>query len=403
MLQSCSRATSFPLSGLLWLALIAAVCCAVAGSPECLAQDALPAALERSAVPSPEQRENLYRQLRQQAQVIEAQSAVVKTVAKLIGPTVVQVIAETAHPAASPQIGHGTRVEEAGSGVLVRWKDKDYVLTNRHVIRDATRGTISITLSDGRLIHPDKLWDDAKTDVAVLAVSSTDLVCAPLGNSDAMETGDFVLAVGSPFGLNHSVTYGIISAKGRRALKLGEGDSEIKFQDFLQTDAAINPGNSGGPLINLRGEVVGINTAIATGSGKNEGAGFSIPINMFMAVAKQLIDHGTVTRAFMGVHLNTLGPAMAVELGLPRPAGALISDVIPNSPAATAKLEAGDVILEFNNTRVEDDSHLIYLVSMTEVGKEVPLVVFRDRRTIALKIEVGDDAAKVAAPESSRR
>ena len=129
-------------------------------------------------------------------------------------------------------------------------------------------------------------------------------MAAPLGNSDALEIGDFVLAVGSPFGLSHSVTYGIISAKGRRDLKLGEQGTTILFQDFLQTDAAINPGNSGGPLVNLRGEVIGINTAIASNSGGNEGIGFAIPINMFMVVARQLIEQGVVTRAFMGVNLD---------------------------------------------------------------------------------------------------
>ena len=144
------------------------------------------------------------------------------------------------------------------------------------------------------------------TDVAVLAVSAPDLTAAPLGDSDRMEIGDFVLAVGSPFGLSHSVTFGIISAKGRRDLHLGEVDT-VQFQDFLQTDAAINPGNSGGPLVNLRGEVIGINTAIASNSGGNEGIGFAIPVNMFMTVARQLIETGKVTRAFLGVNMLEVG------------------------------------------------------------------------------------------------
>ena len=153
----------------------------------------------------------------------------------------------------------------------------------------------------------------------MLAVSAPDLTAAPVGDSDRMQIGDFVLAVGSPFGLSHSVTFGIISAKGRRKLALGDANT-IRFQDFLQTDAAINPGNSGGPLVNLHGEVIGINTAIASDTGVNEGVGFSIPANMFMAVARQLIATGTVTRAFLGVNLDwKFGPAMAAELGLPRP------------------------------------------------------------------------------------
>ncbi len=164
-----------------------------------------------------------------------------------------------------------------------------------------------------------------------------------------------MLAVGSPFGLSHSVTFGIISAKGRRDLHLG--DAELRFQDFLQTDAAINPGNSGGPLCNLRGEIIGINTAIASNSGGNEGIGFSIPINMFMAVARQLIETGKVARAFLGVSLDAkFGPAMAAEIGLPGPMGAGVTAVTPGSPAEAARLQPGDVILEIDGTRVEDDT-----------------------------------------------
>ena len=170
-----------------------------------------------------------------------------------------------------------------------------------------------------------------------------------------MEIGDFVLAVGSPFGLRNSVTFGIISAKGRRDLQFG--NATVRYQDFLQTDAAINPGNSGGPLCNLRGEVIGINSAIASKSGISERIGFAIPMNMFINVARQLIDTGKVTRAFLGVSLESrYGPAMAAELGLPNPMGTRVLSVIKGTPAEAAGLQAGDVILQIDGERVEDDA-----------------------------------------------
>jgi serine protease Do len=209
-----------------------------------------------------------------------------------------------------------------------------------------------------------------------------------VGNSDKLEIGDFVLAVGSPFGLSHSVTYGIISAKGRRDLKLGDGS--VKYQNFLQTDAAINPGNSGGPLLNLRGEVIGINTAIASSSGGSEGIGFSIPINMVMTIATQLIEQGNVIRAYLGVRLDSRFDATrAAAAGLPLPTGALVSTVTPNSPAAASDLRAGDVILKVNSVPVEDDAHLVNLVSLTGVGETVDLVVYRQGTTFAVKVRVG--------------
>jgi serine protease Do len=270
-------------------------------------------------------------------------------------------------------------------------------LTNRHVIRNsATRGgrfnNIKINLADGRQIHPRKVWEDPPTDIAVMKISAPGLFAAPVGDSDQMEIGDFVLAVGSPFGLSHSVTYGIISAKGRRNLNLTDSGSALhRFiqQEFIQTDAAINPGNSGGPLINLRGEVIGINTAIASNSGGNEGIGFAIPVNMVMFVARQLIEKGDVTRGFLGVTLHDdLSPAVAARFGLPRPRGARVKAIIPKSPAAKAELEADDVILEFNDRPVEDSAHLINLVSPTKVGDTVRLVIFRDGKTLVAELTV---------------
>lgn len=339
--------------------------------------------LERVGPTSPEQRAELKRQLAEHAKVLEAHSAVVKIVAKLVGPTVVYIEADAPAAAKKP----GRQVEEAGSGVIVSWDGKYYVLTNRHVIAGAANDAIRIHLADGRRLSPLKSWDDPDTDVAVLLIEAPDLAAAEIGDSDALETGDFVLAVGSPFGLTSSVTFGIISAKGRRDLRFGE--ASLRYQDFLQTDAAINPGNSGGPLVDLRGRVVGMNTAIASNTGRNEGIGFAIPINMFMHVARQLVEKGAVERAYMGVSLNSrFGPALAAELGLPARMGAHVTGVNKGSPAEAARLAVGDVILKFNNVPVEDDAHLVNLVSMTPVGTRVPLVVFRDRQTFSTEIVV---------------
>jgi len=358
-------------------------CCGLAGG-----QTGVDEPVAGKEAVTPEQRAELYRTLRKQAQVLEAQASIVKTVAKLIGPAVVHIEADVP-PRAVGLYGRRPQIEEAGSGVIIRLEGKHYVLTNGHVVRKSAPQEIKINLTDGRQIHPEKVWDDPETDVAVMAVSAPDLVAADVGDSDRMEIGDFVLAVGSPFGLSHSVTYGIISAKGRRDLRLGE--ASLLFQDFIQTDAAINPGNSGGPLVNLQGEVVGINTAIASNSGGNEGVGFSIPINMFMIVGRQLIEHGKVRRAFLGVDLDKdFGPARAAEIGLPRLTGARITKIRTGTSAEAAKLQVGDVILEFNQTRVEDDVHLVNLVSLTEVGKTVSLVIFRDRKPITLTLPVGD-------------
>ena len=364
--------------------------------PTAWAQKAIEAATQRPDVAPPEKRAEIYRQLQSQAEFFEKQSALVKTAAKLVGPTVVHVEADvTRRPALQVGPGRpapGRQVEENGSGVVIERAGKHYVLTSRHVVSGAALAAIKINLADGRRIYPQKVWDDPETDVAVLAVSAPDLVAAQLGNSDAAETGDFVLAIGNPFGLVHSVTFGIISAKGRRNLELG--DAGIRLQDFLQTDAAINPGNSGGPLINLRGQVIGINTCIASNSGGNEGIGFAIPINLFMFVAQQLIESGKVSRAFLGVTLDrNFGPAVAAEVGLPRATGARVVRVFENSPAAAAGLREGDVILRFEDASVENDGHLVNLVGMTKIGKRVALLIFRDRETLTLQATV-DDASK---------
>jgi serine protease Do len=315
-------------------------------------------------------------------------------VVKLVRPTVVHIEAEKIEPA-SVHYGRREYVEEAGSGCIIKINGGHYVITNRHVIKAASPNAIKIRLADGRELHPKRIWDDQDTDIAVMSIEAPGLVAARLGNSQEIEIGDFVLAVGSPFGLSHSITFGIVSATNRWDFKFGE---TVRFQDFIQTDAAINPGNSGGPLINLRGEVIGMNTAIASSSGGNEGIGFSIPINLVMVIAKQLVEHNSVVRAFLGVVLDgEFNPAQAVSVGLKRPRGARIKDVNPNSPAAAAKLRSGDVVLEYDGIHVDNDSHLINLVNLTEVGKEVPMSVFRDGRAFRVMIKPASRPSTAAA------
>ena len=241
---------------------------------------------------------------------------------------------------------------------------------------------------DGREIRPTNIWLDAGTDIAVLGIDADRLVAARLGDSDRLEIGDYILAVGSPFGLSHSVTHGIVSAKGRRDLEL-QTDG-VDYQDFLQIDASINPGNSGGPLVNLGGEVVGINTAIASTSGTNEGVGFAIPINIAVKIADQLIEKGTVERGFLGVSLDSrFTHDAAVRLGLETSHGARVTGITPNSAAARAQVRPGDVVLRFDGTWIESDDHLVNQVSMTPVGNPVSMLVYRDGETVELTVMVG--------------
>jgi serine protease Do len=342
---------------------------------------------ESTTAPNSQARDQAYAEIAREVALLEGQGNLLKRVVRLVQPTIVHIEAQK-----TPKEDYRPnrrRLEEAGAGVIIERNGKSYVITNRHVIKDSAVSQIKVKLADNRLLYPTKAWTDAGSDVAILELNAPGLTAARTGDSDRLDIGDFVLAVGSPFGLSHSVTYGIISAKGRRDLKLG--DDRVINQDFLQTDAAINPGNSGGPLLNLRGEVVGINTAIASNSGGNEGIGFTIPINMVMRIAGQLIERGQVTRAYLGVRLDSqFDAARAAQVGLPRPNGALVSAITPNSPAASANLLPGDVILKINDTRVEDDTHLINTISLMPVGEEVKLSVLRGGKSLVVAVKVGD-------------
>lgn len=335
-----------------------------------------------------DQRSQLFREIAAEVAELERQGNLLKRVVRFVKPSVVHIEAKKTTPSNVAMTARRS-VEEAGSGVIVELKERRYVLTNRHVIKDSDLNQIKIQLSDGRVIYPTRVWSDRQSDVAVMEVSARELVPAKVGNSDGLDIGDFVLAVGSPFGLSHSVTYGIISAKGRRDLKLGNGD--VKYQDFLQTDAAINPGNSGGPLLNLRGEVVGINTAIASSSGGSEGIGFTIPINMFVSIAEQLVQSGNVRRAYLGVRLDRrFNAAQADELGLPITRGALVTDVTANSPAARARLQVGDIIVKVDATDIEGDDHLVNLISLLPIDRQIGITLYRDGKPLTLSARVGD-------------
>jgi serine protease Do len=351
--------------------------------------------------PTPEERARQYDDLIGEAQHLERQAMALRKVAHFVKPTVVHIDAERVD-SFNTRGKRVSTVEDAGSGTIIEYKGKHYILTNRHVVKSAaSMKTIKIKLADGRTITPTAVWSDPATDIAVMAVSAEGLVPARLGDSDKLDVGDFVLAVGSPFGLSHSVTFGIVSAKGRRKLDLGEG---VEFQDFIQTDAAINPGNSGGPLMSLRGELIGMNAAIASNSGGSEGIGFTIPINMAMVVARQLIEYGTVSRAYLGVTLDSkFTQSAAQKLGLFRPVGARVVAITDNSPAQVAKLQVDDVILEINNVRIDDDNHLVSMVALTEVGRELPLLVYRNGQSIRLSVKVSSrNKFERAKPVSTR-
>ncbi|MFZ4731910.1 MAG: S1C family serine protease [Pirellulales bacterium] len=330
------------------------------------------------------ERERLYGQVVREAEALERQGAQLRRLTLLLRPTVVHI--DTRKPALRPRNGKASE-DEAGSGVIVQIAGRTVVITNRHVVNRAELDNITIRLDDGRELTPRRLWSDAGTDIAVLEIVGDDLEPARLAAADTLEIGDTVLAIGSPFGLSHSVTLGIISAKGRRDLELG--DEGVRFQDFIQTDAAINPGNSGGPLVNLRGEVVGLNTAIASNSGGSEGIGFAIPVSMVEFVARQLVENGKVARGYLGVALDkSFSRQSAERLGMVRAVGARVTGVTKGSPADAAGLLPDDVIIEFGGTPVDDDDHLVSLVSTTMTDREVDLVVFRDRQRVPLRLRV---------------
>ena len=328
-------------------------------------------------------RDALFAELEKQSAILKAQEKVLKIVSEIISPSVVHITSDSVKR--GPR-GERIKHHDEGSGIIIQHQDRFFILTNHHVIRDALNENIEIQYFDNRTTNPIRVWYDKETDIAVMEVQEKGLIPAKIGDSNQTDIGDFVLAVGSPFGLNSSVTFGIISAKGRRALNI---DANVNLQDFIQTDAAINPGNSGGPLVNLQGEVIAMNTAIASNTGVSAGIAFSIPINMVELIADQLILYGKAKRAYLGVTLDSsFTPLKAKALGIEKGNGALVTEVAPGSPAALGNISPGDVIVTFNKTSVDDEKHLYNLVNLTEIGPEIPVMVYRNGKIYSTTIRL---------------
>lgn len=273
--------------------------------------------------------------------------------------------------------------QSLGSGVVVD-AEAGLILTNNHVIDKADQ--ITVTLRDGRMLEAELVGTDPDSDVAVIQVKAEDLVAVPVGDSTQLQVGDFVVAIGNPFGLGQTVTSGIVSALGRSGLGI-EG-----YEDFIQTDASINPGNSGGALVNLRGELVGINTAILSRTGGNIGIGFAIPMNMARDIMEQIVAYGEVRRGRLGVQAQDLTPELAQAFGIKQQRGAVIAQVVPGSAADTAGLKAGDVVTGVNGRPVRNAFDVRNAVGLVRVGEEVTLEVLRNGKTLTL-------TAKVEEPE----
>jgi serine protease Do len=283
-------------------------------------------------------------------------------------------------------------VRSLGSGFIAH--ADGYVVSNNHVVDGASE--IRVRLSDGREFPAKVLGRDPKTDLALLKIEATGLPTVPLGDSEALQVGEPVMAIGNPFGLEQTVTTGIVSGTGR---VIGGGP----YDDFIQTDTSINPGNSGGPLINARGQAVGINAAIFSQSGGSIGIGFAIPVNLAKPVLTQLAASGHVVRGWLGVSIQPVTPELAKGLKLSEAAGALVSSVTDGSPAAKAGLQPGDVILEYNGERVARADRLPGAVAATAAGREVPLAVMRDGKSMRLTVKVGEQPeSREAASEPAK-
>jgi len=278
-----------------------------------------------------------------------------------------------------------------GSGVIVD-AEKGYVITNHHVIDKADE--ITVTTWDGRSMQAELVGSDAETDVAVIRVSNDQLSEIDLGNSAELRVGDFVVAIGNPFGLSQTVTSGIVSALGRSGLGI-EG-----YEDFIQTDASINPGNSGGALVNLRGELVGINTAIFSRGGGSVGIGFAIPVDMVRALMNQLVEYGDIQRGLLGVAMQDLTPALADSFGISGKKGAIVSQVIADSAAEESGILQGDVIVKFNDTTIDDGSDLRNAVGLLRAGDKARVELYRDGRLKTIKTRIRESMVLASRDES---
>src|SRR3989344_5705793 len=282
------------------------------------------------------------------------------------------------------------RESSLGSGVIV--DSAGYIVTNNHVVAKADE--IKVLLNDKREFTGKVVGTDPKSDLAVIKINAKNLPMVPWGDSDKLEVGEYVLAIGNPFGLNQTVTQGIVSAVGRANVGIAD------YEDFIQTDAAINPGNSGGALVNARGQLVGINTAIFSRSGGYMGIGFAVPSNMTRAVMDSLIKGGKVVRGWLGVSIQDVTPDLAKQFGLKDSRGALVSEIIPDSPAAAAGIQSGDIITMFNGKTVDSTSILRNTVAQTPVGRTVKVELLREKKTVSVAVKITEQPKDVAAADS---
>lgn len=283
------------------------------------------------------------------------------------------------------------RPQSLGSGVVID-AAKGYVITNHHVINRADE--ITVTLRDGRELNAKLVGSDPESDVAILRVEAEGLTAIPMADSDSLQVGDFVVAIGNPFGLGQTVTSGIVSALGRSGLGI-EG-----YEDFIQTDASINPGNSGGALVNLKGELVGMNTAIISpGGGGNVGIGFAIPSNMVQQIMTHLVEHGEVRRGVLGVVTQDLTPDLAQAFGMEARKGTVISKVMPDSPAAEAGLKAGDVIIEVNGRKIKNAMDMRNAVGLIRIGEKLDIKLIRNGKKLNLQATIEEPIQRALAGE----
>src|SRR5512143_430410 len=277
-----------------------------------------------------------------------------------------------------------------GSGVIV--SSDGYIITNYHVVKDADE--IKVLLSDKREFSGKVIGSDPKTELSVVKIEAAGLPTLQWGDSEALEVGEMVLAVGNPFGLNQTVTMGIVSAVGRANVGIAD------YEDFIQTDAAINPGNSGGALVNVRGELVGINTAIFSTSGGYQGIGFAIPSNMVKSIMASLVKKGRVVRGWLGISIQNITPELAKQFNLKGEKGVLVSDVSENGPAEKAGLKRGDIIVEYDGKRTDEPNQFRNMVANTSPGEEHSLKVLRNDEVITLKVTIGELPADMQQAEA---
>jgi len=314
-----------------------------------------------------------------QLAALEQPGETFRLVVNRVSPAVVHIQADRSHNADdTPGFSSRDRFDRGeGSGVIV--DPAGFIVTNHHVIERSSR--IRVKLSDGRIVAAQVVGNDPLTDISLLRIQAGNLIAAEWGDSSSLQVGDWVLALGSPFGLDHSVTAGIVSAKGRRNVV-----ENIDYQDFVQTDAAVNPGNSGGPLVNLKGQIIGINTAIVGQS--YQGVSFAIPSVIAQEVLKRLKEDGSFQRGYLGVALTDLTPENSERLGLKTTQGAQVDQIVPHSPAQGAGLQPGDVVLKWGDHLIQDSTDLRFRVAHAPLGSRVPLEVRRRRQTLELSVVV---------------